>query len=382
MLAINSRQGNRTMMKGLRKLLRRRRQERKKPGGFTLGFTLIELLVAIAMGGLIITPILGLVVSLLNSDRQEQVKGRSEQELQAALDYIARDLQQAVFIYDADGVAAIEDELPFSTDANRTPVLVFWKRELLNWEREIDPDRDGPKSTEKVGCLEKIPNSSGSDICSEQDYFAFSLVAYYLIDEPGGTWSQGMRIGRWEIHDGITTTNSVNPNILPDRAGADNQDYLLYPDSGFQAFDLSAAGNNTAQKMNQWSRYPDEAYDTTNRNPLTVLVDFIDYNRYDTTSLPTPTCGANEATIPDFTKVADKFKTASFYVCVPIATPDGSDPPRKPIAEVNLRGNGLLRLNGIDRNNANFAKEVGYEEHRANFFPRSSIRVQGVGFVK
>jgi len=65
------------------------------------GFTLIELLVAMIMAALIITPLLGLVVNLMNTDRQEQAKTTSEQELQTAMEYISRDLQQAVYIYDA-----------------------------------------------------------------------------------------------------------------------------------------------------------------------------------------------------------------------------------------------------------------------------------------
>lgn len=366
-------------MKKLRKLLHRCRQKQKKPNGFTLGFTLIELLVAIAMGGLIITPILGLVISLLNSDRQEQVKGRGEQELQAALDYIARDLQQAVYIYDAPGVAAIQNQLPSPT--NSTPVLVFWKRKFLDADDPIDRDRDGSINLpgEQVGCLNQIVNNAGTNICDGQDYFVFALVAYYLVNnDPGGTWSNAMRIDRWEIRDGITTTNANHPNRLPARATDNNNfndtnTYLAYPNFAFQSFNL-ATGNTTALAMNTWMRYQLE---DGNFNPnMTTLVDYIDESTFDNNAdLDRPTCGTNQSMVPDFdaTGFPASLKTGSFYVCVPTLTNPGAgfDPPRKPIAEVHIRANARLRM----ENNATYSKA------RKAFFPSSSITVQGVGFV-
>lgn len=72
------------------------------------GFTMIELLIAMILAFLIITPLLGFMVNIMDTDRKEQAKANSEQEIQAALDYIARDLQQAIYIYDADGIEAIK----------------------------------------------------------------------------------------------------------------------------------------------------------------------------------------------------------------------------------------------------------------------------------
>ena len=363
------------MIDRLKRLLYKGRQERKKPGGFTPGFTLIELLVAVLISGVIITPVLGLVISLLNSDRQEQVKGRGEQELQAALDYIARDLQQAIFIYDREGITTngatgIADDLPTVTGG--TPVLVFWKRKLLASRSEIDHDNNTGTDKETVGCLNKLPTGSTSDLdCDgdrgdDRDYFVFSLVAYYLIDNsqdnPDNKWSQGMRIARWEIRDGVTNNDPNNNDAIT----VGGISYRAVPDSGFVPFDLQAEGDNTAQKMNRWD--PDETmYDISPQ----VLVDFID----DNTNLSTPTCPTttNEQTIPDFSSVASNFRTSSFYVCVPQLTnpPNGFEPPRKPVAEVHLRGNALHRI----------GEDTTYQEQRAKFFPRSSVRVQGVGFV-
>ena len=60
------------------------------------GFTLIELLISMILAVLVITPLLAFMVNIMTTDRQEQAKATSEQELKTALDYIARDLQQSV----------------------------------------------------------------------------------------------------------------------------------------------------------------------------------------------------------------------------------------------------------------------------------------------
>jgi len=44
------------------------------------------------------------MLNIMDSERKEQAKKTSEQELQSALDYIAGDLEQAVYIYDDDGL--------------------------------------------------------------------------------------------------------------------------------------------------------------------------------------------------------------------------------------------------------------------------------------
>ena len=130
------------MLKLLTKLLK------KAPKQANSGFTLIELLVAMIIATLVITPLLGFMVNILNSDRIEQAKATSEAEIQAAIDYIAQDLEQAVYIYNATALNAIstadpntsgiKDQIPpvaTGVDGCGTatptcaPVLVFWKRE-------------------------------------------------------------------------------------------------------------------------------------------------------------------------------------------------------------------------------------------------------------
>jgi hypothetical protein len=46
------------------------------------------LLVGLILAFLVITPLLGFMISIMTQDRQEQAKAASEQEIQSALNYI------------------------------------------------------------------------------------------------------------------------------------------------------------------------------------------------------------------------------------------------------------------------------------------------------
>jgi prepilin-type N-terminal cleavage/methylation domain-containing protein len=76
------------------------------------GFTLIELLVAMLIATLIISTLLTFVISIVDIDRREQAKVESQGEVQAALDYIADDMQEAVYVYNADGMTGNEFTTP------------------------------------------------------------------------------------------------------------------------------------------------------------------------------------------------------------------------------------------------------------------------------
>ncbi|MDJ0795842.1 MAG: hormogonium polysaccharide secretion pseudopilin HpsC [Calothrix sp. MO_167.B12] len=318
------------------------------------GFTLTELLVATVMSVIIITPMLGFMVNILNTDKQEQAKASSEQEIQAAMDYIARDLQQAVYIYDAVGIDAIKNELPSPTDTDRVPVLVFWKREFLE-------DALTVKNT-----------TTNQD--EQDDTFVYSLVAYYLIKDNNTTWSNAARIARWQIRDGVLATgftldaddNQVANGV--DCPGYENKYVSGYcPSSGYASFNLEGVGT-IQQKMNSWTRlssYTDanDQTQTVNLSASVVLVDYIDQ----TTNNPIPekTCSTGSKVTPADFSGRNTTQMTSFYACV--------DTTNTTI-QVFLRGNALARVqnSNIDCNNNNCQK---------NYFPTASVRVEGRGFL-
>ena len=88
----------------------RSRSKPSEPTHSTDGFTMIELLVGAIVAFLIIGPLLGFVVNILNDDSREQVKTTTDYELQAAVDFISEDLSQAYYIYNPDQIEEIEGQ--------------------------------------------------------------------------------------------------------------------------------------------------------------------------------------------------------------------------------------------------------------------------------
>ncbi|BAT55242.1 unknown protein [Nostoc sp. NIES-3756] len=333
------------MMRALKFLLQSQLKRSKviEPVG---GFSLIELLAAMILAVLVITPLMGFMISIMNTDRQEQAKVNSEQEIQAALDYIARDLQQAIYIYDSAGIDAIRTELPNETSTDRVPVLVFWKRELIN---------------------QVITVGSGQD-----DTYVYSLVAYYLIkgSDNNNTWSNAARITRWQIRDGVPTTASGGVPCDGYTGKYVSNDYC--PSKGFAAFSLDSPGT-IHEKMSKWKRL--SQYTTKNAsgadvvNTVTpaatvVLVDFIDQT---ITGAPAKTTCPTGSTLvaPDTANfnTRDTFNMTSFYACVDRVNTT---------AQVFIRGNAIARL----QNN-----NISYTASRSAYFPTASIRVQGRGYL-
>ncbi|MFQ4144069.1 hormogonium polysaccharide secretion pseudopilin HpsC [Chlorogloeopsis sp. ULAP02] len=302
------------------------------------GFTLIELLVAMVLAVLVITPLMTFMINVLDSDRKEQAKANSALELQAALDYITRDLQQAIYIYDADGLtrnrntttitlSGIQDQIPpvksapncspisVSNTSVCTPVLVFWKREFI---------------ANSVG----ISSSSQTSTSQTDDGFAYSLVAYYLITNPNqsnSTWSREARIGRFQIRGQVIAANANTVGTTSD--------------TGFNPPPLDKSGAALKEKMNQWQTSLTASDSYTQR--VETLVDYI------STTGPGVTCPTG----------AQGIGTNGFYACVNATNI---------LAQVYIRGNALARL----QNN-----NLVYANDRKNYFPSVNAQIQGRGFL-
>ncbi|MDJ1184986.1 hormogonium polysaccharide secretion pseudopilin HpsC [Roseofilum casamattae] len=355
------------------------------------GFTLIELLVALVVASIMISTLLGFMVNILTTDRREQAKATTEQEMQSALDYIARDLEQAVYIYDAEGLQEITNgystttatgQSQLETDSDevyRVPVLVFWKRDVLRADQTINVTK---KKGTTIGCLVK------SDLkpCNDQDYPVYSLVAYYLMKDKtcGDKWSCAARIGRFEIRDGIQDADGTVQD-----GTRDSVDYDLFPSKGFKPFVLTGS---LEASMNSWEK-DDEAFD----NNVEVLIDYIDQttiaemNNSDNPKhrkqedcqgvfgFEDDDANNNPQMVPNYENYSqdgitlnkaarDMFKTGSFYACVD---------SNRTLARVFIRGNSVARIVRNDQ----IATQAKYRENASAFFPTASIQVQGRGLV-
>jgi prepilin-type N-terminal cleavage/methylation domain-containing protein len=262
------------------------------------GFTLIEVLVAMIIAALVLTPLLGFMINILDTDRKEQAKASTEQEIQAALDYIAQDMEQAFYVYApaaltestnttnaaASGIAnqIPGPGLPFTGCADGganicKPIVVFWKRDY------------------REGVVPVSGNNTKKD-----DTFVYSLVGYYLIkgnDSNPKTWSNAARIARFQIRDGVKNPLTADPNDYVSPAES--------PSPGFAELDRK-------KSPTQWQKAGSYSAAQT---PMRVLVDYVD-----------PT-------------------TNGFRLIKP-ATDDPTTPEKEnAISDISIRGNARERIN-------------------------------------
>jgi hypothetical protein len=326
----------------------------KKPPSIR-GYTMIELLVGMVMAFLIITPLMGFVLNLLDDDRKEGVRATTDQELQSAMDYIQEDLRQAFYVYDRTGVQDINDDTGIK-QTDRTPILVFWKRKIEEDSRPVV----------------KIENGNCSPTGALDDSFVYSLVAYYIsTNNPNDIWSKdAVRIERLEISDGVQDP-------------CDSSKYVadFPPDKGFQKF---------TQVWEDWTKNSQESLGTPQ-----VLIDYIhsesqgkdnvlideaidkkEKSDVDCQNIlgseaqlitkylvehppepPPPPPATPPAPPPPAANKVDK-SDPGFYVCVNT---------EKKIVQVNLRGNALARMGEPDPR---------YSDSKKQFFPRSSTAIQ------
>lgn len=195
------------------------------------GFTLLELLVAMIVGGLISAGLLFIVVQLIQANLREAARSDTQRDLQAAIDYIARDVREAVYVYDGDCLLdrpaapnntrcpGLRNYLPesitgtsgagFTSGSTLTnvPVLAFWR---------IDPLPD----TLRQLCFNNrnaytqpppLPIAiSGVPCLSGRMY---TLVVYSLNRQRGAISQGRARIMRYELPQ--FTSGSVSTGTTP-----------------------------------------------------------------------------------------------------------------------------------------------------------------------
>ena len=347
-------------MKSLLRLLLKSQHPRNRahPTQKEQGMTLIELLIGTVMAFLILTPMLAFVVDMLNTDRREQLKANTEQDIQAALDFIAQDLSKAIYIYDnntinnpaPDGTAAIRSQLP--NPPGGTPILVFWKRRQIRNAVSVNTvNRVAPIDCTTANC---------------NDTYVRSLVAYYQITEPDPIWCQPLvncptRIARYEIKEGVRNPGSVAPN-----PPYYDSSQVKAGQEASPAFNPNFDFSQPRLNVTQGSVFP----------PSDVLVNYIDHTPLPPTVPPptgvqcqdllgvTPPTGPGAPPFdPNDLLITDTLPNPphSFYACV--------DTSRN-LARVTIRGNSLRRL---QPDNAN------YHPDKSAFFPTASVQVQGRG---
>lgn len=348
----------------LRLLLKSQHQQNvSEPAQTEKGMTLVELLIGTVMAFLILTPMLTFVVDMLNTDRREQVKSNTEQDIQAAADFIAQDMSQAIYIYDREGIDAIKDSLnPPTSDPKGTPILVFWKRQLLKNSLPVTPK--APNDPAPKNCDPKAELGKEKE-CN--DTYVLSLVAYYQINDndPKSIWCQPSggkcpsRIVRYQIQDGLRDPKAADPFNDP-----------YYASSSVRPGQERSPAYNPSFDITKPTKEVTKAGKTLDGSQ--VLVNYIHHT---TANLPKPDTGecqkalGNPSIITGVTpkpvdettlRIANPDNTNSFYACV--------DTQRN-LARVTIRGNSLRRLQA----------DADYKAEKSAFFPTATVQVQGLG---
>lgn len=270
----------------------------------TAGFTLLELLMAIVVGSIVIYAMLALVVNLLGTEQRETAKSQVQQEMAQAMDYIAAEVQQAIYVYEGQclvngGTTSDGKSCPGLRNiginfGNNVPVLAFWKIEPIK-ASELPDTCDTPQCKNLMTSLN-----------------TYNLVIYGLkTDNPNNTWEGPARITRFELPQYMKqpSTEKIDPT-----QPKYNQDPRTANFVGWQPTNLAI-------------NYDDPQYSG-------VLVDLIDYNP----EAQAPNCtewGADYTLSPQ----SPPNNNTSFYACVKSPNSNGLMQD----AIVYLRGNAVKK---------------------------------------
>jgi prepilin-type N-terminal cleavage/methylation domain-containing protein len=193
------------------------------------GFTLIELLVALIVGAIITTLVLGFTVSLMRNNQREASRSNTQREVQAAIDYINRDVREAVYVYDgeclrtagvktsavaptpqtpANTCAGLLNYLPTQLNtATNLPVLAFWRLDPL--PDQLLTNVCGNAATAKAISDRTLPVGSPINNVPCVGRKMYTLVVYSLNRDNAATWNGRSRITRYTLApytDGNGTT--------------------------------------------------------------------------------------------------------------------------------------------------------------------------------
>jgi prepilin-type N-terminal cleavage/methylation domain-containing protein len=230
------------------------------------GFTLLELLIVTIISGGIIAGLTYIVVELLTADRRENALTETQQDMQRALDFMAAELREAVYVYSGECLRSggggdpsapcpgLVDYLPVGVSTNSVPVVAFWKQEPI-------------PSTLRQQCR----NSTRANPLRVSGVFvpcltahSYSLVVYSLSKEnTNNTWKGLARLTRTALTEFTQTGNRTQGYVNP---GA-NAIYNTWPFGP----PPSAAGGGTLVNLQAFA-VPAGRPDIS----PTVLVDFVD----------------------------------------------------------------------------------------------------------
>ncbi|HLP87546.1 MAG TPA: hypothetical protein VK184_02930 [Nostocaceae cyanobacterium] len=216
----------------------------------TSGFTLIELLIGLLIAFLIIMALLAMVVDLLQVDSREAARNETQREMQIALDYIAADLREAVYVYDNNCLNAGQGTAPTATSlasvnycpglsnhlpsslfsGDQTPVLAFWKPETID-----DSDLD---SLDCSGGTTELQQECQDLLVKRRTY---TLVVYSQSTASSTTWNGRSRITRYALKKYSNISGLTESTGYVDPSEEDSTSFQFWPRRVSNGNNLQAA---------------------------------------------------------------------------------------------------------------------------------------------
>ena len=261
----------------------------------TEGLTLTELLVTIIIASIVFTGLLSAVVELMQTDQREAIRTQTQQEMQMALDYIADDLRESVYIYDSferDPGTNDDDLTNFLPDfgANVTPVLAFWKAEAID-DEELPGEED--ESVEER-CADFATDALRAECQALQlRRRAYSLVIYLQSTRPSDTWEGKSRIMRYQLPMYTDSENLERSDGFVDPA--DNRNFPTWPNRDGRTLQATRPSLPVGGPP--------------------VLVDFVD-DPMNPSVEDLPPCRSNYTRLPNDDNSTDLVENNSFFACV------------------------------------------------------------------
>jgi len=300
----------------------------KKQGGFTL----TELLVVIAIAGVIVSALMGLVVELIGTEQRESSRTETQRSMQLALNYITSELEQAIYIYDADPHPVVGASQPSYMsflpekfeDEDYRPVVAFWMPRAIDVAEASDegglPEFDQCR-TEFSGDSDQEQRLRRECQNIWKQRRAYSLVVYFQVPKDTANandrWDGESRIVRYELPKFRSLTASNAADVFDrhqgfvDPAELGSNSFAAWPYSG----DTNCQAESCVDGLPGAGGRPDLGATSPKAQVLVDFVDDPDSTRADsdgTASEPT-TCNAGYDRIP----AADSGKpSSSFFVCL------------------------------------------------------------------
>lgn len=292
----------------------------------TAAFTLIELLIASVVGAITVSALIGLAVQMIRVDLREAALTETQRDMKRALDFIASDLREAVYVYPGGDECNTFNPNSCPPYANyvgtvldgRKPILAFW--------------RTDPVDENKLGAL--VCNSFSDDDkkgeCEALKRSRHTLtLVIYTQQERYDNWNGKSVIRRFQLRRYSTagiSTLTTTPGYVNPVARAQN----TLGGSLFSTWPLIGDPDNNSDHNLQGSSRPDA------RGKNLVLVDYVDHFNHQPDNDEILQCDYENYTRSPGSVAAVVRESTSFFACIKDV---GQDVGKNQDVILYLRGN-------------------------------------------